>query len=366
MKKIGFLLLWLVCNGGWLIAQKTGNNRKLVIVTFDGYRWKDVFRGADSALFFAKLTGSKDSARCVTEFWGATTTERREKLMPFFWRTIAAKGQVYGNRDLDSKVNVKNRYWFSYPGYNEIFTGFPDTVINSNDYPANPNMTMQEFMNRQPGYKGKVAAFTSWIAFTRILNAKRSGIPVNAGYAAFEGPNRSEAQKVLSEAQFLVPKPFGEHERPDAITWLLAKEYMQQQHPKILQVSFIETDAFGHQDKYDAYLQSARNNDAMLEDLWKTLQSDPFYKDQTTLYIVTDHGRGDGGDWTHHNNKTPGSEQIWFAVMGPYTPSLGETKNIQLYQNQYARTMAALLGFDFPGTAAHPAGAIIPGVIKNK
>ena len=44
-----------------------------------------------------------------------------------------------------------------------------------------------------------------------------------------------------------------------------------------------------------------------------------FYKDQTTIFIATDHGRGDGEDWTHHNSKTPGSDQIWFAVMGPYT-----------------------------------------------
>ncbi|MES1161247.1 MAG: AP protein, partial [Bacteroidota bacterium] len=89
----------------------------------------------------------------------------------------------------------------------------------------------------------------------------------------------------------------------------------------------------------------------------------PYYKDQTTLYIATDHGRGEGGDWTHHNNKTPGSDQIWFAVMGPHTAPLGEVKNTQVYQNQYARTMAALLGIDYTGTIAHPAGPVIPDVI---
>jgi hypothetical protein len=168
----------------------------------------------------------------------------------------------------------------------------------------------------------------------------------------------------LSKEQFLLPKTFGEHERPDAISYLLGKEYLAQRHPRYLQISFIETDAYGHQGNYYGYLQSARHNDAMLEDLWKYLQSDPFYKDQTTLYIATDHGRGDGEDWGHHNRKTPGSEQIWFAVMGPYTPPLGQVKDTQVFQNQYARTMGALLGLNFDGTSAHPAGAVVPGVIR--
>lgn len=348
------------------MAQKPAmNERKLVIVTFDGYRWKDVFRGADSSLLFPKLTGSKDSARLVEAFWSPDRIERRRKLMPFFWQTIAAHGQVYGDRDIGSLDNVTNPYWFSYPGYNEIFTGYADTAINSNDYPANPNVTLQEFLNQQPAFHGKVAAFTSWVAFERILNKDRSGIPVNAGYTAFTGPNLDAAQTALSQEQFLLPKPFGEHERPDIITYQLAKEYLKQEHPRVLQISFIETDAFGHQDKYDSYLQSAHNNDAMLEDLWNQLQSDPYYKDQTTLFIATDHGRGDNADWTHHNNKTPGSDQIWCAVMGPYTPALGEVQHVQVWQNQYARSMAALLDVNFSGSAAHPAGPPIAAVNKS-
>src|SRR6185312_2143108 len=355
------LIIILCCSP--VFSQKQ-NNRKLIVVTFDGYRWKDVFRGADSALLFQAAKGKKDSAELIKSLWGNSKTERREKLMPFFWKTFGLEGQVYGDRDLDSKVNVTNRYWFSYPGYNEIFTGYADTIINSNDYPANPNITVQEFINKQSGYRNSVAAFTSWVAFERILNKERCGFPINAGYTPLETKNLNETQKVLSEEQFLIPKPMGPHERPDAITYFLAKEYCKQNHPKVLQVSFIETDAFGHQDKYGQYLESAHNCDAMLKDLWNYIQSDPFYKNQTTLFIATDHGRGDGVNWTHHNSKTPGSDQIWFAVMGPYTLPLGEIKNQQVYQNQYAKTMAALLGLDF--SSPHKIGEVIENVIKEK
>ena len=104
----------------------------------------------------------------------------------------------------------------------------------------------------------------------------------------------------------------------------------------------------------------------MIEDLWNYIQADPFYKDQTTLFIATDHGRGnnEGMNWTHHNRKTPGSDEVWFAVMGPYSQPLGEIKNEQVFQNQYAGTMAALLGVNF--IAPHPIGEAIKKVINTQ
>ena len=85
-------------------------------------------------------------------------------------------GDVYKRQ----KVDNGNPYWFSYPGYSELFTGYADTSINSNSFPPNPHVTVLEFLNKQPGLKGKVAAFGAWEAFDRILNEERNGIPVKA------------------------------------------------------------------------------------------------------------------------------------------------------------------------------------------
>lgn len=41
----------------------------------------------------------------------------------------------------------------------------------------------------------------------------------------------------------------------------------------------------------------------MIEELWNYVQSDPFYKDQTTIIVTTDHGRGNGNEWTDHNDE---------------------------------------------------------------
>jgi hypothetical protein len=347
MKKLSVLIIGILFST-ILFAQQT-SERKIVIITFDGLRWSEVFGGADSTKLFQGLVKAKDSAQKVAAFLDKDTETRRAQMMPFLWKTIAAKGQIYGNRNLGSNVNVTNTFWFSYPGYNEIFTGFADPRVNSNDYGPNPNETVQEYINKQPGYKNSVAAFASWAAFKNIMNKERCGFPVNAGYEDFKDKNSNERQKALNEAQFFLPKTFGNNERPDAVTYFLAKEYMKQNHPKVLQINFIETDAYAHRSLYPEYVLSANTNDKMIEDLWNYLQKDPFYKDKTTLFIANDHGRGNNekDNWTHHSKNYQGSDQIWFAVMGPDVKPLGEMKNIQVYQNQYAKTIAALLGIEF-------------------
>lgn len=362
MKNFGRILLFslLLLHFQKDIAAQQNGKQKLVIITLDGFRWREFFGGADSVLLFSAETGKKDSAKVVADFWAGTQTERRNKLLPFFWSGFVPAGQAYGNRNLQSNVNVKNRYWFSYPGYNEILTGYADTLINSNRFPDNPNVNLLEFINQQPQYKNKVAAFTSWGAFTRILNKERSGIPVNAGFAEFQDAHLTDVQKTLNVLQLRLPKSMSPDERPDGITYYMAKEYIKANHPKVVQISFTETDAFAHDNQYIFYLNSARNCDAMINDLWNYLQSDPFYRGQVSFFITTDHGRGEGPKWKGHNSSTPGSDQIWFAVRGPHVKPLGETKNQQCYQNQFAKTMAALIGLRF--TSIHEIGDIISNV----
>lgn len=99
--------------------------------------------------------------------------------MPFLWDSVAAQGQILGDATHGSVARVTNGFNFSYPGYNETLTGRGDPRINTNAYPPNPNVTVFEWLNRQPGLGGKVAAFGTWDAFpgssTAIAPASTSG-----------------------------------------------------------------------------------------------------------------------------------------------------------------------------------------------
>jgi len=48
-----------------------------------------------------------------------------------------------------------------------------------------------------------------------------------------------------------------------------------------------------------------------------------------------------------------GAEKVWLAVLGPDTPALGETKNMEtLYSSQIAKTISTLLGVEYTNNKA--------------
>ena len=362
MKKVSVLLLLVLLTAGTVFAQnnKAGN---LIIVSIDGLRWHEVFQGAEKELVFNKKYNSHDSVLRIKKYWADDQQERRAKLMPFVWGTIAKNGQLYGNRELGSKVNVKNPYWFSYPGRNENLTGYADVKVNSNEYPDNPNKNVLEFIDQQKGYKGKVVAFASWDAVARIINRNRNGLMVNNPFEDINGDNLTEAEKLANEIQHYEPKIWGVEERFDATTYALAKSYIIAKHPKVVYLDLADTDDHAHGGNYDLYLDAINNIDAMIGKLWDYIQNDPFYKGNTSIVIMPDHGRGEGKQWTSHGSGIPHSNDTWLMTIGSKIKPLGEVKNNgQIYQDQYAKTMARLLGFEF--TSVNPIGETIDSVVK--
>src|ERR1700761_1377467 len=82
--------------------ESPAKTKKLIIITIDGFRWQEIFNGADS-LLISNEDYVKDTALTRSMYWDATAEGRRRKLLPFFWGTIADKGRLYGNRNFDNK-----------------------------------------------------------------------------------------------------------------------------------------------------------------------------------------------------------------------------------------------------------------------
>lgn len=343
MKKLNFLIL-LILFGPLLIAQ-TPNTNRVILITLDGYRWQELFTGSDPALI-GNPKYVHDSTGLKEAFWRPTAQQRREALMPFFWQEVTQMGQLHGNRNLGSLMNLTNSMWFSYPGYNEILTGkADDTRINSNDKIPNPNVTVLEQYNNSVAGKGKAAAFGSWDVFPSIVNDIRSGVPVNAGYRKATG-DLSDREVLLNEMQDQIPQPWGSV-RNDAFTYQYAIEHMKKSHPNLVYISFGETDDFAHDGDYEAYLKSARVTDDLIRRLWEFTQNDPYYSGKTTFLITTDHGRGTKPlkTWQDHGNKVAGADQVWLIAFGNGVAAKGEiSENEQIYTNQVAPTVLRSLG----------------------
>lgn len=334
----------------------------IVLITLDGMRWQEIYKGADSIL--VDDTGMIETpGSLLGDFWNENPLERRKMLMPFFWETLASKGQLYGNRAYGNNVNNSNKMWFSYPGYNEVLSGFADDErINSNSKINNPNVTLLEHFNKMPEYKGKVMAFGSWDVFPYIVNEERSGVPVNAGFDKAVGSDLTEKEILINRMQDEIRGPW-DGVRLDPFTHHYAMESMRKYKPKVVYIAYGETDDWAHGNHYDQYLWSAKQTDAYIKEIWGFIQSDPQYKDKTTMIITTDHGRGTSKtSWKGHGSSIPVAGEIWMAAIGPDTPASGEMKvKGQWHSAMIARTIFKLLGMEYPEEKAAPA---IKGMIK--
>lgn len=345
-----------------LLAQKTTQTENIILITFDGLRWQELFKGADSLM--VDDTGLIDTpGSLLADYWDADPKKRREMLFPFFWRTIATEGQLYGNRHFGNKVDNSNKMWFSYPGYNEVLSGFADDDrINSNSKINNPNITFLEYLNQMPEYNGKVMAFGSWDVFPYIIHEERSGVPVNAGFDLAEGDDLTDVERTVNRIQQEIRGPWG-GVRLDPFTHHFAMEGLKKHRPKVMYIAYGETDDWAHGGKYDQYIWSAHQTDAYIKEIWDWVQSDPEYKDKTTLIITTDHGRGiTKTSWKSHGASVPEGGEIWMMAIGPDTPASGEMKiEGQWHSAQVARTIFKLLGMEYPDPKA---GEVIKDMVR--
>lgn len=264
----------------------------LVLVTIDGYRWEDLFRGADRNL----VTDERYRARYVD------VADRPQALTPFLL-SFAQEGALIGNRDANSCARVANEFWFSYPGYAEMLAGRPNPRVRYNAAVPNDDVTVLERLARRPDFAGQVRVFAEWDTMPAILNVARSFIPVfiPPDYKALHDP------QVISAARAALAEP-----------------------PRVLWVALGDTDNRSHEGKYEDYLAAATESDNFARELWEAYQANPRSAGRTTMIITADHGRGgaENDRWRGHGSgrwrgaivpglRHVGSDADFIAVRGP-------------------------------------------------
>jgi len=343
-----------------------GKTRTVVLIVSDGLRWQEIFTGAESALLEEKAGGNwVPEQELRARYWRPDPVERRALLFPFLWGTVARQGQIFGNQARGSVARVTNGKAFSYPGYDEMTTGHPNLAIDSNEFGPNPNVSVFEWLNKDPRFHGRVAVFGTWRVYDDIFNRQRSGLKMQTGWTLGRETARTPRDVLLREL-FRTSTQFDEEDAPNALLQIPLLDYVRSERTRVLFVGYGETDNWAHQGRYDLVLDSAHRFDGFVRQLWDTMQALPAYRGKTTFLITTDHGRGSGlVDWKEHGVEQPGSENIWLAVMGPDTAALGERAAVPtVAQAQIAATVAAFVGSDYRAAvpeAAPPVGAVLSG-----
>ena len=361
MQRQAHLALLIALGASLAEAQRTQN---LVLVTADGLRWQEVFRGAEDVLLADEQAGMKDAAELRRRFGTGGPSQRRARLMPFLWEVVARKGALFGNRDRGGEVVMRNPHRFSYPCYAELLTGRPQEAVTSNELRPNPSPTVLELLRRHWRLRREqVALFGSWEVFAGIGAHEPESIFINAGYRSVELTGASARLRELSRIQFELLTPW-RGVRHDYITFEMALEYLRTVRPRVLYVALGETDDWAHDRRYDRYLETAHYFDQCLRRLWEALEGEAQYRGRTTMLVATDHGRGQTReDWVRHGAAVEGSQYVWLAAVGAGVQPLGETGADQrLTLSDLAPTLLELAGADYRqlvGVEGRPITALI-------
>lgn len=355
-------ILFLVSVASGFAQSPALKTERVLLVTIDGVRIQEAFGGIDPVILDGdkKLAGIQDASELRNRFMRPTPEERRAALMPFLWSVVAREGVILGNPACNNRVKVTNSFRVSYPGYAEILTGCEQPKVASNLPFRMPRETILEVLKKEKGWTfGQVAAFCSWQTFNLIVHREADAFLSNAGFARVPSEWATPGMEPLNTLQMEMFTPW-DLTRFDRVTAGLAEEYVKVHKPMLLYLGLGEPDDWGHERRYDRMIQTIHECDRAIQRLWDTVQAMEEYRGKTTMIILTDHGRGvRPEDWPNHDRNTPGSEDIWIAVLGPDTPALGESREAKDYtQGQVAATLARFFGVDYPALYAQAAPAL--------
>jgi hypothetical protein len=107
---------------------------------------------------------------------------------------------------------------------------------------------------------------------------------------------------------------------PDELSVYIARQLMRQVAPSLLWITMHDID-IAHAGAYSLYIDGIRRTDRLCAELWKTIQTEPEYAGNTTLFILPDFGRDSdedagGNGFQHHRTGDALSRTTWMMAMG--------------------------------------------------
>jgi len=135
---------------------------------------------------------------------------------------------------------------------------------------------------------------------------------------------------------------------PDELSVYIARQLMKQVSPSILWITMHDID-IAHAGAYSLYVEGIRRTDRLCADLWKTIQSEPEYAGNTTLFILPDFGRDSdddsgGNGFQHHRTGDALSRTTWMMAMGAGTRE-GVVFDRPIEPTDLVPTLGSMLGF---------------------
>jgi hypothetical protein len=284
---------------------KLGGDWHIVLLTLDGVRVREVFRGSDVTLVRAQRVPV------------ALHRSARE-LMPHLHELMERTGTVLGNPWSESHMFASGPNFLSLPGYAEVLSGRRVTACRDNGCVRSEAPTLLDDCAAIAESINDCAAVTSWPSIGRVVALDPARVAVSTGRhgggTRFAFQQNPTTELLLAAGARDTGHPGHGDFRPDARTARLAVRYFEAYEPRFLFVGLGESDEYAHRNDYANYLRSLRAADEFIGELSRKLATLAARGARTALFVTTDHGRAD--TFVSHGRRYPESSRVWMVAAG--------------------------------------------------
>ncbi|HXU22133.1 MAG TPA: hypothetical protein VN788_16235 [Verrucomicrobiae bacterium] len=135
---------------------------------------------------------------------------------------------------------------------------------------------------------------------------------------------------------------------PDELSVYIARQLMRQIAPSLLWITMHDID-IAHAGTYSLYVDGIRRTDRLCAEIWKTIQTEPEYAGNTTLFILPDFGRdadedSGGNGFQHHRTGDALSRTTWMLALGAGVRE-GVVYDRRVDSTDLVPTVGAMMGF---------------------
>lgn len=304
----------------------------VILFTWDGVRSHEFFKGT-GLLHHFQLSRSE-----------------RGKIFKTFWGEHAKDGTVLGGK---RRYRIGSNIAISLPSYQAIMVGHPTSCMKNNCEAIKEDSVLERVRAQLSLPKKDVAVFASWNRIVAAAAQDPSKITNGVYPSIVDDGDGDQVMRELQD-QGMTDLPNWNGSRKDKYTFELGMHYLKKHCPRVLYISLVDSDEFGHEGDYPNYVRSLRTYDEYLDHMIKTLDELGDYGRNTTLLVTTDHSRGPGPLWVGHAN-TPKSEMhVFLYARGRGVRAVGRSSKSGNHTN-IRPTIEYLMGLA-------PSGDILPNI----
>lgn len=296
----------------------------VILFTWDGVRNKEFFKGSTKIQFINSKSKNEDV------------------IFEKFWRKHAYDGTIYGGLN---SFSIASRIALSLPSYQAMMAGRATPCRSNNCGPILEKTLMENIREKLNLEKKDVAVFASWNKIIHAIAKNPDDITYNIFPFVFNDPtNDPFYQKLHNDS--LKDLPPWKGARKDHYTFEMAKYYLKQNCPRLMFISLLDSDEFGHAGDFKGYISSLKTYDDYLDELISFLDEQGAYGKNTTLIVTTDHSRGVGPLWREHGLTKSANKSVFLYLRGRAVAPKGRSYLMKGSHLMLRPTMEALFGIE--------------------